>query len=324
MKVILPVAGTGSRLRPFTLTRPKCLLSIAGKTLLEHINESFASLQVSERVLIAGYLAENIQDFITEKKWENTHIVLQNNPQGLGEAIYLCREFLKDDEPVLIILGDTLFDADLSFVKESETNILWTRTVDDPRRFGVVECDDSGFVKRLVEKPQEFVSNEALVGIYYIKDVKALRSALQELIQNNERTNGEFQLTDALEKMLRAGSVFKTASLNYWFDCGTPATLLETNELILNKTNVEREFPNTTIIPPCYFGQNVTIENSRIGPGVTIGDNVIIKNATLSETIVGDDSQIENASLKKSVLGENVVLKNYNGSAFLGDYSSGN
>lgn len=321
MKVILPVAGTGTRLRPFTLTRPKCLLSIAGKTLLEHICDSFASLDVSGKVLVAGYLSDSIETFVKEKNWENTDIVLQQNPQGLGEAISLCMPIVSDDEPLLIILGDTLFEADLSFLAKAETNVLLTRKVNDPRRFGVAVKDESGKVTKLVEKPQEFVSDEALVGIYYIKDVAALRASLNYLIENNIRTRGEFQLTDALQKMVEDGADFRTSPLGAWLDCGTPETLLETNGIVLQKSNnnVKTDFPGTTIVPPCYIGNNVEISNSTIGPNVTLDDGVKVSGSKLTDCLVGFNTVVENSNIKLSVLGENALVRNMQGRAFIGD-----
>lgn len=323
MKVILPVAGTGSRLRPFTLTRPKCLLSIAGQTLIEHICDSFALLDVTGKILVAGYLSNCIEQFVKEKNWQNTKIVLQENPQGLGEAISLCMSSVSDDEPLLIILGDTLFEADLSFLATAETNVLLTRKVEDPRRFGVAVTDASGKVTKLVEKPQEFVSDEALVGIYYIKDVAALRASLNYLIENNIRTRNEYQLTDALQKMVADGYVFKTSPLAAWLDCGTPETLLETNGTVLAKSTKTSapEFPNTTIIQPCYFGEGVEIKDSVIGPNVTVDAGVKIVSSKISDSLVGAGSVVENSDIKLTAIGENAVVRNMKGRGFIGDYT---
>lgn len=321
MKVILPVAGTGTRLRPFTLTRPKCLLSIAGKTLLEHICDSFKSLSVSGKVLVAGYLSDCIEDFVKTKNWQNTDIILQKNPQGLGEAISLCMPIVSDEEPLLIILGDTLFEADLSFLANAETNVLLTRKVKDPRRFGVAVKDADGKVVKLVEKTQEFVSDEALVGIYYIKDVALLRKSLNYLLENDIRTRGEFQLTDALQKMVEDGADFRTSPLTAWLDCGTPETLLETNGTVLQKSTLAPApaFPDTKIIQPCYIGQNVEISGSTIGPNVTVDDGVKIKDSVISDSLIGCNTVVESSNIKLSVLGESASVRNMQGRAFIGD-----
>ena len=212
MKVVLPVAGNGLRLRPYTEDRPKCLLPLAGKTILDWIVEDAAILKPTETVFITGYKAEKVDEYLkTKPEWGAVRTVLQSNPQGLGEAISLSLPYVNDDEPLLIILGDTLFEADLSILSNAQENILYTYKVDDPKRFGVAVVGEGGCIERLVEKPQEFVSDEAIVGIYYIKDVKALKAALKHIMDNDIRTKGEFQLTDALEMMIEQGCKFKTA-----------------------------------------------------------------------------------------------------------------
>lgn len=323
MKVILPVAGAGTRLRPFTLTRPKCLFPIAGKTLLEHIFDSFNGLEVSQKILVVGVLAEKIYGYSEKKSWKDVGFVEQNNPEGLGQAIALCDSFLKDDEPVLIILGDTLFKADLSFLAHAETNVLFTRVVEDPRRFGVVVKDETGKVTKLVEKPKEFVSDEALVGIYYIRDTAALRQSLKYLLENNIRTRGEFQLTDALQKMVEDGSEFRTALLDSWLDCGTPEMMLETNGTLLAEKHAKVPFEgkSSTIILPCFIGENVEIVDSVIGPNVSLENGCRVISSKVTNALVGENSVIENSEIRDSALGESVVLNGVSGTVFLGDYS---
>ena len=175
MKIVLPVAGNGLRLRPYTENVPKCLLPVAGKTILDWIVEDSLSLKPTETIFITGYKAEAVDSFLEKRAaWGKTRTVVQSNPQGLGEAISLALPFVDDDEPVLIILGDTLFEADLSILHNVDENILYTFKVEDPRRFGVAVTDADGRISRLVEKPQEFISDEAIVGIYYIKYTKVL------------------------------------------------------------------------------------------------------------------------------------------------------
>ncbi|MCL2282585.1 MAG: sugar phosphate nucleotidyltransferase, partial [Fibromonadales bacterium] len=236
MKVIIPVAGAGLRMRPMTLNVPKCLLPIAGNTILGHILAKLETLSVSEYIFIVGYLGQNVENHV---KTEYPHIpakfIWQNEPQGLGEAINLCGDFLASNEPALIILGDTLFEADFTSLKTLSGNVLYVREIEDPRRFGVAKVNESGKVELLVEKPQEFVSNKALVGIYAISNTAELKKSLNYLIENNIRTRGEFQLTDALQHMLKNGCEFTTASIAEWLDCGTPEILLESNRYLLEK-----------------------------------------------------------------------------------------
>lgn len=303
MKIILPVAGKGERMRPYTNNLPKCLLPVGGKTIIDWIVGDTRPLAPTETIFITGYKAEAMDRYLAGKpEWGKTRTVLQNDPQGLGQAISLALSYVDDDEPLLIILGDTLFDANLGQLAGENENVLYTYKVQDPRRFGVAVTDENGRIKRLVEKPQEFVSDEAIVGIYYIKDVKELRAALKHLMDNDIRTRGEFQLTDALQMMIEQGCKFRTAPVREWLDCGLPETLVQTNTWLLqNKyelNNVSRaavdqrdSIHNARLIPPCIIGKNVTIENCTIGPNVTIGDNCKLKNLTMKDCIMWDNEE---------------------------------
>lgn len=304
MKIILPVAGKGERMRPYTNYLPKCLLPVGGKTIIDWIVGDTRPLAPTETIFITGYKAEAMDRYLAGKpEWGKTRTVLQSDPQGLGQAISLALPYTSDDEPLLIILGDTLFDADLEQLAGESENVLYTYKVQDPRRFGVAVTGENGRIERLVEKPQEFVSDEAIVGIYYIKDVKALRAALKHLMDNDIRTRGEFQLTDALQMMIEKGCKFRTAPMQEWLDCGLPETLIQTNTWLLqNKdglNNVSRvavdqreTIHNVRLIPPCIIGKNVTIENSTIGPNVTIGDNCKLKSMTMKDCIMWDNEEI--------------------------------
>ncbi len=322
MKIIFPVAGTGTRLKPFTLHLPKCLLPVGGKTILDWIVERTQSLDVSERIFITGYKAECVEEHLKKQNWGKTQTVLQSNPQGLGEAISLCLPYLDDQEPLLIILGDTLFEANLSVLKkESDNNVLMTFKVEDPRRFGVAVTDSIGHVTKLVEKPQEYVSDEALIGIYYIKDVAALRVALQTLLRDNIRTRGEYQLTDALQIMIEAGCPFRTQAVQKWLDCGLPQTLLETNAAVLpqNDNSRHQQHPGTEITPPCYIGKNVKITDSKIGPYVSIGDDCLLANSTVVNSILWNDVNIHTCDLIDSVIGNGCTVVEQNKNVMLGN-----
>jgi glucose-1-phosphate thymidylyltransferase len=236
--------------------------------------------------------------------WGKTRTVVQSNPQGLGEAISLALPYVDDDEPLLIILGDTLFEADLSILHNVDENILYTFKVDDPKRFGVAVTDSDGRISRLVEKPQEFVSDEAIVGIYYIKDVKALKAALKYLMDNNIRTKDEFQLTDALEMMIEQGCKFKTAPVSRWLDCGLVETLLDTNAHILKRNDNSKDVnvPGVEIIPPCYIGKNAKIHGCKIGPFVAIGDDCELSGVEIRDAIVWNGVKISSGIVKNAVV----------------------
>ena len=306
MKIVLPVAGNGIRLRPYTENMPKCLLPVAGKTIIDWIVEGALFLKPSETIFITGYKASVVDDFLKRKpEWGAVRTVLQSNPKGLGEAISLALPYVNDDEPLLIILGDTLFEADLSILDKATENILYTFKVADPKRFGVAVTDKNGHIERLVEKPQEFVSDEAIVGIYYIKDVKALKDALNYLMQNDIRTKGEFQLTDALERMIQGGCKFRTAPVEKWLDCGLVETLLETNAHVLERNEkVAPKFEGSEIIMPCHFGKNVVVKNSKVGPNVSVGDGCVIENSEVCNAILWDSVKVLDKKLEKVVVHE--------------------
>ncbi|MCQ2090662.1 MAG: NTP transferase domain-containing protein [Fibrobacter sp.] len=307
MKIVLPVAGNGLRLRPYTENVPKCLLPVAGKTILDWIVEDTLFLKPAETIFITGYKAEVVDQFLTKRPdWGKTRTVVQSNPQGLGEAISLSLPFVSDDEPLLIILGDTMFEADLSILQNEQDNVLYTFKVADPKRFGVAVTDTAGRIQRLVEKPQEFVSDEAIVGIYYIKDVKVLKECLRFLMENDIRTKNEFQLTDALEMMIQKGCKFRTAPVTKWLDCGLAETLLETNAYVLtrndNSSNISAE--GCKIVAPCHIGKNVKLVNSTIGPNVAIGDNAVVENSTLKDVVVWDGVKVVDKNLSDVIVHE--------------------
>jgi len=307
MKIVLPVAGNGLRLRPYTENLPKCLLPVAGKTIIDWIVDDTLFLTPSETIFITGYKASVVDEYIKRKpEWGTVRTVVQSNPQGLGEAISLALPYIDDDEPLLIILGDTLFEADLSILKNASENILYTFKVSDPKRFGVAVVDKDGRIERLVEKPQEFVSDEAIVGIYYIKNVKELREALNYLMKNDIRTKGEFQLTDALEIMIQGGCSFRTAPVQKWLDCGLVETLLKTNAHILqrNETSMPEGFDGSEIVMPCHIGKNAVIKNSKVGPNVSVGDGCVIENAEISNAILWDGVSVTDKKVVDVVIHE--------------------
>lgn len=307
MKIVLPVAGNGLRLRPYTENVPKCLLPVAGKTILDWIVEDSLSLKPAETIFITGYKAEAVDSFLEKRPaWGKTRAVVQSNPQGLGEAVSLALPYVDDDEPVLIILGDTLFEADLSILHNVDENILYTYKVEDPRRFGVAVTDSTGRITRLVEKPQEFVSDEAIVGIYYIKDTKVLKQSLKYLMDNNIRTKNEFQLTDALQMMLEKGCHFRTAPVQKWLDCGLAETLLETNAHVLKRidNSASVNLPGVKVIAPCYIGKGAKITNSTIGPNVSVGDDCVIENSTISNAVLWDSVKVSGQTIDNVILHE--------------------
>ncbi len=322
MKIILPVAGMGTRLRPHTHFVPKAMLSIGTNNILGTILDSVISLNPEEIIFVTGYLSKEIEEYVLSRKdLPAVRFVTQSDPQGLGQAIQLCTPYLNDDDDSFIILGDTLFEANLTTLKDSKENILFTRTVQDPSRFGVVVADEDQSVLKLVEKPKEFISNLAITGLYYFPNSKQLKKSLNYIVDNDIRTRDELQLTDALAHMLEAGSPFKSQSLDMWLDCGTKEALLQTNTHILPNCRNEPSIKSVNILPPCYIAPNVVLENCTIGPNVTILEGSEIKHSKISNSILSKNSKVAYSDLFETVFSSDCEVENAKGSLDLGCHS---
>ncbi len=323
MQAIIPVAGVGTRLKPHTHTEPKALLHVAGKTILEHIMERLIYADVDDFVFIIGYLGEKIKEFVEEKYHEyKLTFVEQEERKGLGHAIYLTKDFIHEES--IIVFGDTIFNVDLrNAIKPEFDAVLGVKYVDDPRRFGVVEMDKNIVVK-LVEKPNYIKRMPALVGVNYIKNYESLFESLEYIINNDIKTKGEYQLTDALEHMVEKGNKLTTFSVEDWFDCGVPQTLLETNKYMLEHGN-DKTLGNTinsVIIYPVFIGKNVTIKNSIIGPFVSIAEEAIITDSIIKNSIINNKTEVVDCQLTDSIVGSNVRLKGRENKIDIGDDSN--
>ncbi len=314
MKVIIPVAGIGSRLAPHTYTVPKALVQVAGKEMLGHILDKIRDIdEITQVVFVVGYLGDQIVDYVESNYDFSAEFIYQKERKGLGHAVFLAMKKFSDlDEPVLILLGDTLFEMNMNEIwKQDLDGMLVTSIVKDPRRFGVVVKKDN-VITELVEKPEKPVSDRAIIGIYYIRNSRMLYDGLKFVIDNEIRTRGEFQLTDALAHMLKKGARFSDVLCDKWLDCGKPETLLNTNRELLDiyfsDKNVEKK--NCVIIPPVAISDNVTIENSVIGPHVSVASGVRIRNSIIKDSIINRNANIENAVMKRSLIGESAVYKN--------------
>lgn len=323
MKAVIPVAGIGSRLRPHTHTQPKALIPVAGKPILSHIVDSLIEAGIKDFVFIIGYLGEKIKEFMDDNYKDIEAVyVHQTVREGIGHALWMTREFIEGEDEILIALGDTIFDMDMKEFMSIPHSSLGTKKVEDPRRFGVAEMNEEGFITKLVEKPAIPLSNLALVGIYKIKEVGELLSAIQYNIENNIRTKNEFQLTDALMRMIDKGIKFTSYPVESWFDCGKKDALLETNAILLKKPSLvskENPFQNTIIIPPVNIASDCEIRNSIIGPNVSIGLKAVIENSIIKESIIGPEAHIRNAVLHDSLIGNEATLTGLSQSLNLGD-----
>jgi glucose-1-phosphate thymidylyltransferase len=324
MKALIPVAGAGTRLRPHTYTQPKPLIPVAGKPILAHIIDELVKAGFTEFVFVIGYLGEKVRDFV-QNHYKNIHceFVVQNERQGLGHAVWTARDFLKDEEELLIVLGDTVFDMDMSLMLKTSTTSLGVQTVADPREFGIVDLDDKGFVKKVTEKPRIPHSNLALVGLYKILEVNELLRGIEYNMKNDIRTNGEFQLADGLQRMIEKGVKMTTVQVNNWFDCGKKDILLETNRSLLEKHNIfDVDLPvydNTIIIHPVSIGDNCDITDSIIGPYVTIASNTKIEASIIRDSIIGSYSTLREIILNQSVIGSDTSIRGIRRSLNIGD-----
>ncbi len=308
MRAIIPVAGAGSRLRPHTYTIPKVLLNVGGKPILAHILDKLISEKITKATFVIGHLGEMIKNFVNSEYPEmNCEFVVQKELSGLGHAIYTAVPTFDDDE-IFIILGDTIFDVNLDSVFNNKCSMIGVKEVENPERFGVAVLKD-GEVEKLVEKPTKPVSNLAIVGLYYISNAQVLSECLNELVKKDIRTNGEIQLTDALQMMHERGEKICTFPVEGWYDCGKQDTLLETNKILLDDKCTDKEFENVVINNPVFIADDAEIKNSIIGPYATISKGSKISESIIKNSIIGERSEIKASLLENSIIGNNTMIK---------------
>ncbi|MEE1189170.1 MAG: sugar phosphate nucleotidyltransferase [Bacteroidales bacterium] len=331
MTIVIPMAGMGKRLRPHTLTTPKPLIEVAGKSIVRRLCEDINQVvgeKIDEIGFIIGDFGKEVEERllqIAEQLGAKGKIYYQNEPLGTAHAVWCARESLKGK--VTVAFADTLFDAGFAMNTE-EDGIIWTHKVEDPSAFGVVRKNDDETINGFVEKPKEFVSNEAIIGIYYFKSGENLLSELQYLIDNNITKSGEYQLTDALQNMLDKGLKFKTNDVKEWLDCGNPAATINTNQRVLELKSgkeqlVSRDVKsnNSVIIPPVYIGKGVSINNSVIGPYVSIAEGCEINDCRIENTMIGKQCILSKSVIAESMIGNNVNIKSNIQRLSIGDYS---
>lgn len=319
MRAVIPVAGIGTRLRPHTYTLPKVLVNVAGKPILGHIMDALIRQGITEATVITGYKGELVEEYVRSNYSLTCDFVTQEDLKGLGHAIWTARKTFTDD-PILIILGDTVFDVDLTLLQTSQFSSLGVKTVEDPRRFGVVVTDGT-FVTRLVEKPESAISSSALVGIYYIRHAGLLKECLKELIDKDIRTKDEYQLTDALQLMVDKGEKFTTFHVDGWYDCGKPETLLETNRYLLTKQKTREAPPGCVVVPPVHIDPTAVVEHSVIGPYASISKEAVVRNSIVRDSIICDYAAVSDIALDRSIIGENAYVKGRFAAINIGDAS---
>ena len=308
MRAIIPVAGVGSRLRPHTYTIPKVLLNVGGKPILAHILDKLISENINKVTFVIGHLGDKIEEFVkSEYSNLDSEFVVQNELGGLGHAIYTAIPTF-DEKDIFIILGDTIFDVNLDEVFNKDYSMIGVKEVEDPSRFGVAVIKNDE-VEKLVEKPTEPISNLAIVGLYYISNAQTLSECLNELVKKDIRTNGELQLTDALQMMIEQGEKICTFPVEGWYDCGKQETLLETNRILLDDKCTDKKFDNVVINNPVYIDDDVEISGSIIGPYATISKGSKISDSIIKNSIIGENSEIKASLLEGSIIGNNTLIK---------------
>lgn len=324
MKAIIPVAGAGVRLRPHTYTQPKPLILVAGKPIISFIMDQLIEAGIKDFVFVLGYLGEKIKGYLdTAYPDVNKEYIFQEVRNGLGHAILLTKDAVKKEDEIVILLGDTILDLDIDGFLQQPTSSLATQKVQDPRMFGVVELDQHGMVKKVIEKPKIPKSNLAIVGLYKIKEVDALMSSLEELEHDGRGSEDEIELTDGLMRMIEKGCEFSKFEVQKWYDCGKKEILLETNRVLLEQqvldVNTQYVHDHSIIIPPVVFGKSCSFKNSIIGPNVTLGDNVNIEGTLLNNSILGNFVELKSAVLSKSIIGNDAIIRGQSQSLNIGD-----
>ena len=321
MKVIIPLAGKGTRLRPHTHTVPKPMLRVAGKPVMDYVLDDVRRLGgVDEVVYITGHLKEAVEAHARDAYADLPAAFIEQNVQdGTAGAVALAKS--RVDRPVLIIFVDTIFDADLSVIRDSKADgIIWTKEVEDYQRFGVVVTDQNGFMTKIVEKPNEPISKRANIGLYYIRNWQLLYEGIDHVLK--QPTNkGEYYLTDAFQYMIDRGAKLQVLDVAGWYDAGKLDTLLETNEVMLRRGRARRPAGvGGTIVEPVYIEDGVTIEDSIVGPNVSLGTGSVIRGSHVTHAVIGQKTAIVDSTLTQSMLGDHAVVEGVRGSASIGDH----
>ncbi len=310
MQVIIPMAGYGKRLHPHTFSRPKPMVNVAGKPMIQWVLDAFKGIDVDEYIMIVGYMGEQIEEYVRTNVKTKATFVTQHELIGQSHAVQLAREHLHG--PCMLVFADTLFEADLSPVLHTDADgVAFVKEVDDPRRFGVVELDQAGRVTRFVEKPTSIDNKNVVIGLYYLKDSQRMLQAIEKQIEAAHMLKGEYFLTDAFQVMVDEGAVFRTSPVGAWLDCGKSETVLETSRYLLehghdNSADVHAD--GVAIIPPVNIAPTARLSRSVIGPHAVIGAGCTIENSIIRDAIVDDGSSVTETLLEHSLVGREAVV----------------
>ncbi len=320
MQVIIPLAGKGTRVRPHSHLVPKPMLKVAGRPVMDWVMDRIKGLDVSELIFITGHLKEQVEAYATDRYGLPCRFIEQKVQDGTAGAVNLARPYVTG--PVLIIFVDTVFEADLTLVNRTDADgIIWAKEVEDYQRFGVVVTDGNGYMTRIIEKPSEPVSKLANIGLYFIRDVAALWAGIDHTLAAAPN-KGEYYLTDAFQHMIDGGRKILTAEVGGWYDCGKLDTMLETNQILLEKGAAKRgDYPGVTFFEPVLIEDGVRIEQSTVGPNVTVERGSVILNSSVSHSLLGHDCRVTDARISASMLGNRVSVTGFSGSLSVGDDS---
>lgn len=317
-KIVIPMAGWGTRMRPHTYSKPKPLVSVAGKTTLEHLMDMFKTMPNPEKLeyvfILGPFLGEmQIPDFIKEKYPDITaHFIVQHEMKGQSHALWLAREYLHG--PMQMVFSDTLIETDFSFLaNETADSVAWVMPVPDPRRFGVAELGEDGFVKRFIEKPQTIENNLVITGCYYYKEARELISAIEEQMERNVTLKNEYFLADAMSIMIEQGTKIRVHEISTWLDTGTIDATLDTNKILLDRgaANVTKDETRDSvkIIAPSFVHPSAEISEAVIGPHASIGANCKINQAVIQKSVIGEGTEIKRTALANSLVGSNCYVE---------------
>jgi glucose-1-phosphate thymidylyltransferase len=322
MKVIIPLAGKGTRLRPHTHVTPKPMLKVAGKPVMAYILDDLERLGIVEQIIyITGHLKEKVEEFTRQTSAIPAVFIEQVVQDGTAGAVALAREFV--DQPLLIIFVDTIFDADLTVINRTDADgIIWVKEVEDYQRFGVVVTDAQGNMTRIVEKPDRPISKRANIGLYYVRNWELLFEGI-DWVLGQPKNKGEFFLTDAFQYMIDHGAKIRVIDVEGWYDAGKLETLLETNRVMLEKgrARIPADMDPALVIEPVYIEDGVNVLDSRIGPNVSVGSGTTIERSTIRDTIIGDGARISSSTLVNSLVGDAAIVEGISGEISISDHS---
>ncbi|RIA08255.1 glucose-1-phosphate thymidylyltransferase [Flavobacteriaceae bacterium MAR_2010_72] len=336
MKIIVPMAGRGSRLRPHTLTIPKPLIPVAGQPIVHRLVKDIAKIlkqPIEEVAFVLGdpaFFGDDVVESLTQLAHSlgaKASIYRQDQPLGTGHAIMSAKASLSG--PAVVAYADTLIRANFELDPSADA-VIWTKEVNHPEAYGVVKLDSDNNIVELVEKPKLFVSKHAVIGIYYFKAIEDLKDKLQEVLDQNVMNGGEYQINDGIKRMMADGRIFKTGTVDEWMDCGNKEITVDTNSKMLNFLIADGEeqlispsisLENSKIIQPCFVGDNVTLKNTVVGPNVSIGNNCVLENSTVKNSLIQSNNLIKNANLDEAMIGNHVVFDGDFKKISIGDYS---